>query len=82
MSKGHISSYNTIVSNNKNALLEEKFACCIHCIVVFPTHIITDWTDNGETAICPLCFVDAIAPFSAIPNSETVRKWHKEAFGK
>lgn len=33
---------------------------CISCEREFLPSEIDDWTDNGETAICPYCHIDAV----------------------
>jgi NAD-dependent SIR2 family protein deacetylase len=33
---------------------------CYKCLAVFPTSEIVQWTDGGETAICPKCSADTI----------------------
>lgn len=33
---------------------------CYYCISIYDVTEIKEWTDNGETAICPKCGVDAV----------------------
>ena len=33
---------------------------CFYCLEIFPSSNIQDWTDNGTTAICPHCGIDAV----------------------
>jgi NAD-dependent SIR2 family protein deacetylase len=36
-------------------------ACrCFHCLHAFAAEQIKDWADDGETARCPICGVDAV----------------------
>jgi NAD-dependent SIR2 family protein deacetylase len=36
-------------------------ACrCFHCLHAFAAEEIKDWADDGETARCPICGVDAV----------------------
>ena len=67
-------------SHKKEALLQKLHACsshnrqqiatagkcyCFHCESVFSPGEITNFADNGQTALCPACGVDAIVPDSA-----------------
>jgi hypothetical protein len=47
---------------NKEVLGATEWCGCYYCITVFRTSEIREWTDNGETAICPYCGVDAVVP--------------------
>lgn len=49
---------------NRVELGESEIGGCYHCMQVFSVHDIVDWTDNDQTAICPLCEVDAVIPQS------------------
>jgi len=33
---------------------------CFHCLHAFSAEQINHWVDNGETALCPKCSVDAV----------------------
>ena len=46
--------------NNRAQLEEARRAACYHCSGSYPVHMITEWTDKGTTALCPLCSVDAV----------------------
>ncbi len=39
-------------------------AACFHCLRFFPVERIFRWTDEGLTALCPHCAVDAVLPVS------------------
>lgn len=47
--------------NIKNLDLVEKCSC-FYCFKIFNPNKIEEWTDNGQTAICPYCSVDSILP--------------------
>lgn len=47
---------------NRDAILAEQFASCYSCVHTFPSSLITSWTDNSKTAICPHCGIDAVVP--------------------
>ena len=50
-----------IYSMKNRKFIEESETCgCYHCTKVFSTHDITEWTDDGMTAICPYCSADSV----------------------
>lgn len=55
---------------NKKALTTCVKAGCYHCSEIFETKDITEYTDQGETALCPKCNVDAVIPNSKITKEE------------
>lgn len=49
------------LSIKQKSILEKCEKCgCYHCEQILPVEEITKWTDEGQTAICPKCGVDAI----------------------
>lgn len=41
--------------------LEASGLCgCFYCIATFIPGAITEWTDDGQTALCPSCSVDSV----------------------
>jgi hypothetical protein len=53
---------NVIQSAFKNkAYLENSDYCgCYHCTKIFTPELITDYVDNGQTALCPFCQIDSV----------------------
>lgn len=47
---------------NRQELGHYTMASCFHCCSVMTISSITDWCDDGQTAICPTCGVDAVLP--------------------
>lgn len=47
---------------NKPHIEDYEQCSCAHCLRVFPASEITAWEDNGTTAVCPHCGVDAVLP--------------------
>ena len=45
---------------NKNLQGISKNAGCYHCCKIFASVDVKNYTDNGETALCPLCNIDAV----------------------
>ena len=41
-------------------LKAQKKCGCFYCLKIFSPNEITDWTDDGKTALCPHCGIDAV----------------------
>lgn len=63
--------------NHREALADADQCGCYSCLRVFNPTEIESWTDNGTTAICPYCDVDAIIPD---PAPSILKKLHKKYF--
>lgn len=60
---GHAAS-----SHHKKQLEKSGGCACFYCVQMFCFDEIDDWTDDGETAICPKCGIDAVIPADIIPE--------------
>lgn len=60
---------------NKNTLQNCKKVGCYKCLKTFDPCEIKEYTDHGETAICPYCDTDAILPETEISNLEEINKY-------
>jgi hypothetical protein len=71
-------------SQRNRAQLAQAAVCgCFYCLSEYPFEQITKWTDNGQTAICPVCGIDAVIDFSsATANQELLRSMHERWFGR
>jgi hypothetical protein len=52
-------------SNHREALAAADEASCYYCVATFPCKgddFPDEWTDNGQTALCPVCGIDAVIP--------------------
>lgn len=50
-----------IYSMKNKKFIEESESCgCYHCTQSFSKNEISQWTDNGQTALCPHCGVDSV----------------------
>ena len=49
-------------SNHRQEILESITCACFSCLRIFLPKEIEEWTDEGQTAICPYCSVDSIIP--------------------
>jgi hypothetical protein len=45
---------------NRGELEKSKACGCFYCERVFSPAGITEWIDDGETAMCPYCGIDAV----------------------
>lgn len=51
-----LSFHNNILLKNAN------YAGCYYCLNVIPVADISDYTDGGQTALCPKCSIDSLLP--------------------
>jgi hypothetical protein len=66
-------------SDRHRAEIEASELCgCFYCLTTFRPDEITEWVDEGQTAICPNCPVDAvIGSASGVSlTQEFLRKMH------
>ena len=52
-------------SHHRKEIEESIRFGCFYCCNVLDTGRIVDWTDHGETALCPYCGIDSVLPESA-----------------
>lgn len=45
---------------NKDILID--YCSCYYCLKQFRKNEIKEWTDQGETALCPYCHIDSVIP--------------------
>ena len=57
----------SISSLHRPVLERETDACCFYCQGSFEVSEITLWTDQGQTALCPLCGIDSVLPGTLEP---------------
>lgn len=51
------------LSLKNRSMIKEGVPCgCYFCLQIIDGSVIEEWTDNGETALCPRCTIDAIIP--------------------
>jgi len=71
--------YHALTTNNRDFIFTAGGGVCVHCghqdaAVTF------DWIDNGHTAMCPSCGVDAVIPLPTPTLLARLRqRWFKEA---
>ena len=47
-------------ANNKESLEKDTKCGCFYCTEIFAPAEITDFADNGKTALCPYCGIDSV----------------------
>lgn len=67
---------------NRSDLKKSDLCGCFYCLEVFPPNEIQDWTDDGDTALCPKCGIDSvIGSVSGYPiQREFLSKMHDHWF--
>jgi NAD-dependent SIR2 family protein deacetylase len=45
---------------NRQLLTSGGECGCFHCLNTFAANEVTDWTNDGLTALCPRCGIDAV----------------------
>ncbi|MBQ8911695.1 MAG: cytoplasmic protein [Clostridia bacterium] len=46
--------------NNKRELKNSKKCGCFYCLAIFSPQKIDRFIDDGQTALCPFCGIDAV----------------------
>lgn len=72
----------TFSFDNRNLLKKADKCGCFYCKKIYSPDRIKDWTDEGRTAICPYCKVDAVIPEidSIEVTEELLNTLHKKYF--
>ena len=47
-------------AHHKQQVLRSSLCGCFHCLSTFEPTAITTWVDEGKTAVCPVCGVNAV----------------------
>ncbi|MGD6991357.1 cytoplasmic protein [Sutcliffiella horikoshii] len=47
-------------SLHKKELVKDKKCGCFFCLEIYSPAHITEWIDEGQTAICPHCGIDSV----------------------
>lgn len=64
-----------LAMRNKKALSNSTKAGCYYCLEIYDPKDIKEYTDQGETAICPKCNIDAVIAENNISKDE-LKKIH------
>lgn len=47
-------------SQHKDEILQSNNCSCFYCLTTFSSASIVEWTDKGQTALCPHCGIDSV----------------------
>ena len=45
---------------HRQSLQKSKICGCFYCLAIFEYCNIEEWTDEGDTALCPTCNIDSV----------------------
>ena len=45
---------------HRDELRDSEVCGCFYCLEIFDYKNIEDWTDDGDTALCPSCGIDSV----------------------
>ena len=55
---------------------------CFHCLSTFMAERVTQWTDDEDTALCPVCGVDAVLSSATdVITADALEQMHARWFG-
>lgn len=57
---------------NKNQVFQSKKCGCYSCLKEFEPAEINNYTDEGETVLCPFCEMDTVLPDNDPSNPITI----------
>ena len=67
---------------HRKALMLSHTCGCFYCLETFNWQEVTEWIDDGCTALCPRCGIDSVLPSHWIQITETLLKqMHELYFG-
>lgn len=52
---------------------------CFGCLQTFPPEAVIDWTDDGDTPLCPYCGISAVLP--GVTDFVELFRLHERRFG-
>jgi hypothetical protein len=67
-------------SRHRKQLTHVGRAGCFYCLALFDTAEITDWIDDGQTALCPRCGIDAVLPATEDVTPEFLKQMQEYWF--
>ena len=60
MEQGVLEAAHKHSSRHRAELAESDQCGCFHCREIFPPERTLDWTDGGDSGLCPYCGIDAV----------------------
>ncbi len=67
---------------NRDAILMSKRCGCFYCNAIFDTAEISEWIDDGDSALCPRCGIDSVIAEAQTPlfSEELLKELNKHWF--
>ena len=65
---------------NKKQVLASQEVGCFYCQERFTPKNIKEWTDDGETPICPHCMVDSVVARNPNDSEFEFTSWLKKLY--
>ncbi|WP_226680024.1 cytoplasmic protein [Sutcliffiella horikoshii] len=56
----YIANAHKFSSHHKKELEKNKICGCFFCLETYNPSLITEWIDQGQTAVCPHCGIDSV----------------------
>ena len=69
-------------THHRDTLRQVGRGCCFYCLRRFDVGAIARWIDDGATALCPHCGIDAVLPDRGDLSDEQLGAMHHEYFGR
>jgi hypothetical protein len=74
----NIEKFTQVSFRNRSLIKPDGKVSCFYCRTTYLGKYITEWTDEGMTAICP-CGIDSVVPYEV--DQETLNRAHDRWFG-
>jgi hypothetical protein len=75
-----IKSTHVDCSLHRSLIEKSKIVGCFYCMSMFLPSTIKEWIDDGQTALCPICHIDAVLPDSVGLDDELLGAMHNYWF--
>ena len=68
-------------SLHRDRVLASHWVGCFYCLLIFSPKSIRKWVDDEQTALCPVCGIDAVVPVSVERfNTDFLERMHRYWF--
>lgn len=62
---------------NRKKVEQSQICGCYYCQKIFSSQEVKDYTDQGQTALCPICMIDAVI---TEPTEDLLKELHIQWF--
>lgn len=81
MTEQELRELHRLSSGHRERILGSKLVGCFCCTDTYKPAEIREWIDEGLTALCPKCGIDAVLPESVGLTEELLREMSAYWFG-